>query len=82
MTNTNTSERAKLTKAERKALDWFASRDEAASQFGVGDPSLPMVKRLRDRGLVCHAGTEPGFFGFVRYEISHQGRAALSKAST
>lgn len=69
----------KLTKPQRQALEWFGAR-EFASHFGVSDPSLTTVRRLRDKGLLRSNGNEPGFFGFVRYSITDAGRAALAAA--
>jgi hypothetical protein len=66
----------KLTKAQRRHLEWFAAR-KFAFVFGRGDPPLYAVKRLRDAGLVQVVGHEPGAFGFTRYAITDAGRALL-----
>jgi hypothetical protein len=70
----------KLTKAQRRALEWFVDRGEPAHLFAAGDPSLTVVRRLRDRGFVHVVGREPGrVFGFARFDITPAGRAALTK---
>jgi hypothetical protein len=69
----------KLTKAQRRALEWFVARNEPAHLFGEGDPSLTIVKRLRDAGLLAHVGRTPGVFGFTKFDITPEGRAALAQ---
>ena len=69
----------KLTKAQRKALLWIKER-EPVSRFPVDSPSLMFVKKLRGMGLLEHAGTEPGMFGFVKYQLSEAGRRALQES--
>lgn len=66
-----------LTKAQVKAVRWFAAV-EYASRFGPNDPSLAMVRRLEKAGLVARCGSDQGRFGFVRYAITDLGRAALA----
>lgn len=72
-----------MTKAERKALEWFAALGVPVAMFGAGDPSLAMVKRLHLRGLVNKVGREQGHgpFGFTQYAISAAGLLALSDAA-
>jgi hypothetical protein len=69
----------KLTKAQRRALEWFAARP-SAHMFGAGDPSLLMVERLRQAGLVEAVGREAGHvFGFTKFAITPAGRSALQE---
>ena len=71
---------APLTKAQRAALEWFG-RNGRACMFGAGEPSLAMVRKLENAGLVETAGKEPGkVFGFTYYQLSAAGRAAIAKA--
>lgn len=75
------AERVRLTKAQRRALEWFVERGEPAHLFGAGDPSLTIVRKLRDRGLVAVMGQEPGkVFGFARFDITPTGRRALENS--
>jgi hypothetical protein len=69
----------KLTKAQRKTLEWFAARDWA-STFGRGGPQLHVIRKLETAGLVKRVGHDPGRFGFTRFAISDQGRAALAES--
>lgn len=74
-------DKVRLTKVQRRALEWFVERGEPAHLFGAGDPSLTIIKKLRDRGLVAVVGQEPGkVFGFARFNITPAGRAALTLA--
>ena len=73
-------EARKLTKAGRRALEWFAVR-EWASCFGPHDPSLTMVKRLADAGFLARVGRDRGAFGLARYAITGAGRAQLKDQS-
>ena len=70
-----------LTRAQRRDLEWFAART-SAHLFGAGGPSLTMVRRLRDAGLVEIVGKEPGVFGFAKFAISEAGRRALTQEQT
>jgi hypothetical protein len=67
----------KLTKAQRRALEWFSERPEGAQLFGRGDPSLTFVRQLCKAGLVDRI--PPPSPGFSRYVLSSAGRAALTK---
>ncbi len=67
----------KLTKAQRHALDFLVYNGPVgAIPVHIG---LRMVKKLVDLGLAEEAGKERGMFGFVRYQASDAGRAALEK---
>jgi DNA-binding PadR family transcriptional regulator len=71
---------SKLTPARQKALEWIAEH-EPVSRFPIGaGPTLRIVKRLEDSGLVRCAGREPGMLGFTRYELTDEGRACLETA--
>jgi hypothetical protein len=77
----NEGQGVKLTKPMKSALAWFSLR-ESAHLFGVGDPSLTMVRRLCDAGLVAAVGREEGRpFGFTRYAITDAGRKALETSN-
>lgn len=64
------------TKAQIKALSWFAERDSVAL-FGVGDPSLKTVHQLKDAGWVETNGREARVFGCTYFRISPAGRTTL-----
>jgi hypothetical protein len=67
----------KLTKAQRKTLEWFAVIS-GASLFGPNDPSLRMVKKLRDQGLLSSERPARGGYGaFLTFKITEAGLAAL-----
>lgn len=75
---------ARLTEAQRKALEWFKT-NEPVSWFpcdGSG-PSLRFVKRLTKLGLVEQVGKEFGngfgAFGFTKYARTAAGRRALEE---
>lgn len=69
----------RLTAAQRKALEWFAENSPTCL-FGRGDPSLTIVRRLHDAGLLEIQGREAGrgIFGFSYYALSDAGRSALA----
>lgn len=71
----------KLTKAQRKAMEWVREH-EPVSLFPC-DGSAPdirfVTRRLVSLGYVHAVGRErkPGFFGFTTYALTDAGRAAL-----
>lgn len=70
----------KLTRAQRKHLQWIADR-EPVGAFTADGPRPYFVRRLEDLGLIELAGTEPGRWGFVRYALTNAGRSALVEAA-
>lgn len=72
--------RGVLTKAERRALEWFLAHGEAAL-FDASAPSSAVRNRLQRAGLVETCGREAsgGIFAFTKFRISDAGIAALKK---
>lgn len=76
---------AKLTKAQRKAMEWVRS-NEPVSTFpcdGTAPDMRFVTKRLVALGYVERVGTETGrgfgAFGFSKFALTAEGRAALSQ---
>ena len=69
----------RLTEAQRRALTWISER-EPVGTFSADGPALHFVRKLSRLGLIETAGTEAGFFGFIRYRVSPFGRAALAES--
>jgi hypothetical protein len=70
---------AKLTKAQREALQWFAERDPV-SLFGRWAPTRVTRNRLEAAGLIERKGDDR--MGFVAFGISEAGRAALTSGAS
>jgi len=74
-----TSADARLTKAQRKGLEWLVAAGPT-TLFPADGPSQVVLKRLRKRGLIEECGREniPSMFVFTKFQISPAGRAALA----
>lgn len=70
----------KLTRAQRRHLQWIADR-EPVGAFTADGPRLYFVRRLKKLGLIEAAGVEPGRWGFTRYALTGEGRRAMEAAS-
>lgn len=70
----------KLTKAQRKALEWL--RDNGpVSLIPIGGPSFAMLRRCKVRGFVDDSGREPGHvFRLTVFALTDAGRRALAAA--
>ena len=69
---------AKLTPAQRKALQWIKAH-EPVSMFPCDGtaPSMHFVKKLRQNGLVTDFGKEASKWGFTLFAVSDLGRKLL-----
>ena len=71
---------AQPTPAQIKALHWFAERGKQC-MFGRGDPTLVMVRSLYSIGWLETTGREAHrVIGLTYYQLSPEGRAAISRA--
>jgi len=71
---------SKLTKAQRRVLEWMLPRGDVA-MFPHELCRLSFVKRLDSIGLIERAGQEGGMLGFVKFRVSAAGRRALEEQS-
>lgn len=63
-----------MTPAQRDALEFI--RDN--QPVGAFPFPLDRIRRAEKAGLIEVAGKEPGVFGFITYQLTDAGRAALS----